>query len=287
MRIGYACINSSIGCTSNRTFRLASYSSSKIREIVAENLSCLEKILKFNKENNLLFFRIGSGLVPFASHSVCRFNWSKEFKEDFKRIGDFIKNNSMRVSMHPDQFVLINALSNDIYKNSLAELNYHNKVLDLMGLGLENKIQIHIGGAYGDKEKSIKRFVDRYKKIPSLLKKRLVIENDDKIYNLKDCLAVNKEVGVPVVFDTLHHEINNNGEDLIGGLKMALDAWKDSLPIIDYSLQARGKRVGSHANSININKFSKFINSVRGLDFDIMLELKDKEKSALRAVKYI
>lgn len=195
MKIGYPCINISIGCTANKTFRLASYSEELFKQKIGENLACLRKTLKYNVKKGLLFFRIGSGLVPFASHEICKFNWQEGFKKEFQEIGELIKKNHIRISMHPDQFVLINSPKDEIVKRSFAELEYHCGVLDLMGLDETAKVQIHVGGVYGEKDKSLGRFVENYKKLPKKVKRRLCIENDERMYSLKDCLKISKKLG--------------------------------------------------------------------------------------------
>jgi len=287
MKIGYPCINNSIGCTANHTFRLASYSEKRLVETVALNIACLDKILRYNLENNIMFFRIGSDIVPFASHPVCTFNWTSFFKKDFKNIGDFIKKNGMRISMHPDQFVLINALKEDIVKKSVSELQYHRKVLEAIGLNQDAKIQIHVGGAYGDKKSAIERFAHNYKLLDPKIKERLVIENDDRLFSFKDCLKVHEKTGVPILFDSFHHECLHNGEHLRKCALNAAKTWKkkDGCLMMDYSEQAKNSRFGAHAKSINIRTFKKFLQTIKGIDIDIMLEIKDKEKSALKAVQ--
>ena len=289
MNLGYPCINRSIGCTANHTFRLASYSKKRLTETVNENILCLEKILQFNLENGLLFFRISSDIVPFASHPICRFDWTDHFKKDFLKIGSFIKKNKMRISMHPDQFVLINSPHQDILKRSVSELEYHNTVLDSMGLGQDTKIQIHVGGIYGDKPKAIGRFIENYKTLSRALRKRLVIENDDRLYSLKDCLEINNKIDMPVLFDCFHHSCLNNGEPLRKATLKARKTWQkeDGCLMMDYSEQEKGKRIGTHAKSIDIKKFRKFLQTIKGIDVDIMLEIKDKEKSALQAIAQI
>jgi UV DNA damage endonuclease len=214
IRIGYPCINRTIGCTANHTFRLASYSGERLEEAVSSNLECLERILRFNLDNGILFFRISSDIVPFASHPVCSYDWRGRFSGNFMKLGKFIKKSGMRVSMHPDQFVLINALDEDIVRRSELELEYHSDVLDLMGLDSKAKVQIHVGGVYGDKEAAMERFIERYSNLSPRVKKRLVIENDDRLYTLADCLKISKRTGVPVLFDVFHHRCLSSGEKI-------------------------------------------------------------------------
>lgn len=287
MKIGYPCINWTIGCKGDRTFRLKSYSEERLVETVKNNLYCLLEMLRFNVRHNILFFRITSDLVPFASHPICRFDWQGYFKEQFKAIGDFIKKYNIRISMHPDQFTLINSVDKRVFKRSLKELVYHAQVLDLMELDASAKIQIHVGGVYGDKEKSMKRFTARFERVDEIIKRRLVIENDDRRYNLKDCLQINSEIGIPVLFDVFHHEANNLEETIGEVFELFTGTWKekDGLPMVDYSSQQSGERKGKHAETINLEHFKKFLQETKPLDFDIMLEIKDKEKSVVKAVE--
>jgi len=258
-----------------------------LKETVENNLNCLGRILRFNLRHNILFFRVTSDLVPFASHPVCRFDWQGSFGNRFNEIGDFIKNCDMRISMHPDQFTLINSLDNRVFENSVRELVYHAQVLDLMELGTSAKIQIHIGGVYGDKETSMRRFVERFETLDEIVKRRLVIENDDRRYNLKDCLRISAEVGIPILFDVFHHEVNNSGETVKEAFELFAPTWKpeDELPMVDYSSQLPSDIKGKHTETLNLGIFREFLEEIRPFDFDVMLEIKDKEMSALKAIE--
>ncbi len=289
MKIGYPCINRGIGCTANSTFRLASYSDDNLREKVSNNLACLMRILEFNVKSGLYFFRISSDIIPFASHPVCAFDWVKGFSGELKSIGDYIKKNGIRISMHPDQFTILNARDRRIHDNSVSELCYHCALLDAMGLDERARVQIHAGGVYGDREGSIKRFISNYTKLDGTVRKRLVVENDDRNYNLKDCLFISAETGVPVLLDVFHHECLNSGERLEEALFAASVTWKkkDGILMVDYSIQKKGARKGTHAESIDLRRFGAFIRKTEDFDFDLMLEIKDKERSALGAVEFL
>ena len=264
MRIGYPCINLTMKNPNSSTFRLKSYSEKRFNETVLNNLDHLLSILKFNKINSIYFFRISSDIIPFASHPVCEIDWSDTFKVKLREIGDFITQNNMRVSMHPDQFVILNSKNEDIVKNSIRELEYHCELLDSMDLPYNAKIQIHGGGVYGNKEKAKKNFVNNFSKfVEGNLKKRLVIENDDRSYSLKDCLDINAETDIPIVFDTFHHECLNNGETIQQALSSFVKTWNypiDGNPIIDYSTQNIGERKGKHAKTLDKNHFLDMYN---------------------------
>jgi UV DNA damage endonuclease len=256
---------------------------------VQANLDCLEKVLAYNVLHDISFFRITSDLIPFASHPVNNLPWQREFKNRIAAIGDMIHKYDMRVSMHPDQFVLINSPSEEIYYRSVAELSYHCDLLDLMGLEYEHKMQIHVGGVYGDKEKSIERFIQRYVALPARIKERLVIENDERMFSLSDCMRISGAVGVPVLFDVFHHALLNSREDLAVAFGQFTKTWKtpDGLPIIDYSSQEEEKRMGRHSDTIQVEDFERVLRETSKFDYDIMLEIKDKEVSALKAIDVV
>ncbi|MFX0000658.1 MAG: UV DNA damage repair endonuclease UvsE [Candidatus Hodarchaeota archaeon] len=289
MKIGYPCINLTLDCRSSRTFRLKSYSEERLIETIKNNLNCLLKILEFNNYNRLLFFRITSDLIPFASHPVMKFNWQEYFKSQFKELGAYIKKNSMRITMHPGQYTVINSKNDIVVQNSLKELEYHVEVLELLGLDSDAKIITHVGGVYGDKKKSIKRFIRRYEELNESTKNHYVIENDEKNYQLKDCLLINESTDIPIVFDSYHHDCYNQGEPLERAVEFVIKTWKksDGLPIVHYSSEHPDKGKYRHANEIDINHFKSFIIKTSNFNFDLMLEIKNKEKSALVAMKYL
>lgn len=289
MKIGYPCLNLTVPCQNSQTFRLASYSKQRFLATVNNNLDCLLETLEYNREKGIMFFRITSGLIPFASHPVSRVNWPVVFRNKFKTTGRFIKKQGMRISMHPGHFTLLNSPRKIVHRRSIREIDYHVDVLDLLGLDNSHKVQIHVGGVYNDKEKSLRRFIEAYKVLPPKLKRRLVIENDEKSYSANDCLRINKATGIPVIFDVFHHQLNNQKEDVKKIVKKVFSTWqkKDGLPMVDYSSQAPDKKRGAHIMNIDLKDFNKFLKVIRALDCDIMLEIKNKEKSAIQALELI
>jgi UV DNA damage endonuclease len=188
--------------------------------------------------------------------------------------------------MHPDQFVLLNAPAPDIVTSSIRELEYHATVLDSLSLDTSAKIQIHAGGVYDDKRAGMRRFAESFRRLDSRVRRRLVVENDDMRYTLSECLALHEMTGAPVLLDTFHHEVNCSGEGLGEALRRAGATWSrtDGPPMIDYSSQEPGHKRGTHVREIDSKNFRRFLGESSPYDFDIMLEIKDKERSALAAV---
>lgn len=291
LRIGYPCINLTLDCRPDKTFRLASYSKKLFMATVENNLKCLLKIIDFNIKNGIYFFRISSDTIPFASHPINRIKWTILFKDILKEIGNKIREHKIRVSMHPDQFVVLNSPDSEVVKRSIQELIYHLKLLESLDTNLDAKIQIHIGGAYGDKKLAIERFIKNYNKLPLSLKERLVIENDERLYNLRDCLYLSEKIRIPIVADYFHYRLNNRGEKFGEVLKEVIKTWqkRDGRPIIDYSSQEKSTKFGTHAQKINLRDFANFLKEIIQINssLDIMLEIKDKEKSAIKTINFL
>lgn len=285
IRIGYPCINRSLASTSAKSFRLASYSHQRFMDTVQRNLSGLYRMLRYNVEHGLLFFRISSDLIPFASHPVCDIDWMAEFKKQLETIGSYIKANNMRISMHPDQFVVLNSPRKEVVASSIAELVYHAQLLDALTLDRTAKMQLHGGGVYGDKVSAIDRFVSVYHELPAHVRDRLVIENDERGYSVNDCIALHERTGIPVLLDTFHHECFPDGLSLSQAFDVVRATWSidDGPPMLDYSSQHPTKRPGAHAETIDIDHFKHVIKQISGDAADIMIEIKDKELSALQA----
>jgi UV DNA damage endonuclease len=161
--------------------------------------------------------------------------------------------------------------------------------LDLLQLDYTAKIQLHVGGVYNDKKASIQRFIRNYESLPEHITKRLVIENDHQRYHLQDCLHLSNQLSIPVLFDYFHHKICHTKENLNQILPEYIHTWskQDGIPICDYSSQNPNGPKGSHAHSIDLVDFYQFFQLIKEYDIDIMLEIKDKEQSALKAITIV
>ena len=288
MAIGYACKTTGVRSTSMRTCHLKDATEDRLREIIEHNLAALNRTIDYNIENNIRLFRISSDLIPFGSSSVNSIKWWEDFGDELKTIGQKIKGSQMRVSLHPGQYTVLNAVKSEVVKKAIADLAYHAKILDRLGLDATHKIVLHIGGAYQDKKASTKRFLANYGLLDESIKRRLVIENDDKIYNIKDALDISLRLKIPIIFDNLHHEINPAGKekDEYAWITLCKKTWQkqDGKQKIHYAQQAKEKQKGSHADTIRLDPFLAFYRRINRDDLDIMLEVKDKNLSCVKCI---
>lgn len=292
MKIGYACIPLCVDAKTTRTFLLKNFSEEKFLETTKENLEDLEKILIYNIKNNIKLFRISSDIIPFGSHEVNSIPWENIFEDKLKSLGNIIKQNNLRVSMHPGQYTVLNSNSEEVVKKAILDLEYHAKFLDSLGVDYSNKIILHLGGTYGNKSEAIERFISNFSILSPSIKKRLVIENDERNYTIDDILYVCSKIKIPAIFDNLHHFCNNTGKYSIEEiLKLVSYTWKeeDGTMKVHYSNQDPYKKLGAHSKFLYTKDFIEYYNLVKSLnlDIDIMLEVKNKDISAIKAINIL
>ncbi|SDO10357.1 UV DNA damage repair endonuclease UvsE [Alkalicoccus daliensis] len=291
MKLGYACINLTVP-TKYRTCRLKTAEEQgmeKVKELTLHNFEEVLKAIRWNIEHQIYFFRLSSELVPFATHEIMTWNWAED--EDVlyltAQIQELTKQHSLRLSMHPGQYSVLNSPKEQVVTNAVKDLEYHNQVMNLTG---GSDIVLHVGGAYGDKEQAKKSFVDSYHLLSEDIKSKLILENDDKTFHLLDVIDISRETKVPVCFDIHHHRCNPYSDDI--HLKTALQevfhSWKEKgRPKVHISSGATSRTDRSHHDFIFESEFDEFIELLGTSEVDIMFEAKQKEKSVLRILEHM
>jgi UV DNA damage endonuclease len=285
MKIGYACIPLTTNARTNRRLMLKNFSEKMFLEVLEQNLIDLRLILENNEKFNIKLFRISSDIIPLGSHHINEVIWDTYYQKELSEIGEYIKECGMRVSMHPGQYTVLNAEKEDIVAKAIKDLEYHARFLDSLGVDVSNKIILHIGGAYGDKDAAMNRFIENFKRLPVYVKNRLVIENDDRIFNIEDLLFVSSKINIPVIFDNLHHECNHEIDTPIKEImNKVAKTWsvKDGNIKVHYSQQNLQKHIGAHSISITVKKFLEYYGEIKEFNLDIMMEVKDKDISAIK-----
>lgn len=279
IRLGYACINLTLEASTNSTTRLALIDE-RDRWLAAcqRNIEGMERILEFNGQHGLNF-RVGSSMVPFASHPALSHDWVQLLGPDLKRLGQRAQDLGIRLSMHPGQYCIPGSPRTEVVEAALRELRYSATLLRLFGTP-DPVIVVHMGGQYGDFAATRERTVTNLRGESEVLS-MLAFEHDDKVWPAEEVLPVCQELGLPLIADNLHHQALPGKMSWKELLREARASWGDRRPKFHLSSQAEAKKVGAHADLILAKDVAMYIEDLGEGDYDLMVEAKEKERAAL------
>lgn len=295
-RLGFVAMTLSLeNCSPSGTVTYATYKTLKnddakqirLARVSKSNIENTLRILKSNYALDIEVYRITSKLIPLATHNdLFGWDYSSEFRDEFKVLGEYIRSNGFRISAHPDHFTILNPIKQEVLEASIRDLDYHVNLFEALGLyEYKYKLVLHVGGLYGDKESAIERFKQNFVKLPDRIRLRIILENDDKSFTAADVLGICEEMHIPMVLDVHHHKCVNYGEPLIELLPRIFNTWsmEEEPPKVHYSSPKSEKEFRSHADYVNYDEFIEFINIAKVInkDIDIMLEAKMKDEALL------
>jgi UV DNA damage endonuclease len=286
-RYGYCCINLTLGAdsiTTNRTMREATFRErglNYVSQIALQNCTDLAKIIRWNEENNIKVFRISSEIFPWASEY--EFDQLPDIADIRKILGDtgnYAKSVGQRLSFHPGPFNCLGSKNERVVQKTLKELRFHSEIMDMLNQpqSPEAKINIHVGGAYGNREAAAESWCTNFALLPESVQKRITVENDDKAAMFSSKMLyewVYKRVGVPIVFDSHHFECGPQDSSYSEAFEMAHSTWGDVRPMCHHS-NSRQREDPSATKAAHSDYYYKRFDSC-GKDVDVALECKAKE----------
>jgi UV DNA damage endonuclease len=257
-----------------------------LSRICLHNAKSLLKALTYCEKNRIFDFRINSQILPLKTHDGVGYDTSElpgheKIIRVFQSCGKFCREYNIRTTFHPDQFILLSSPTRSVVDNSIKELLYHAEVAEWVHADV---INLHAGGAYGDKSKSLNRLSRQIEKLPDPIRSRLTLENDDRIYTPKDLFPVCKDSGIPLVYDVHHHRCLPDGVSIEKTSQLALDTWNPE-PVFHLSSPKNGwESIDSSPHHDYINP-SDFPDCWRGLNITVEVEAKAKELAVLKIRK--
>ncbi len=293
MKIGYACINMTLGSmkpkiTTNRSMVKKTFDNKGlpyVSELVEHNLMDLIRVIEWNESNGIKFYRMSSDMLPWMSeYKLTDLDNFNTIKTLLMKVGELSKKYDQRLTFHPGPFNVLASPNDDVVRRTVLELNKHSEIMDLMGLSTTpyNKINIHVGGVYGDKKSALQRWVDNFGMLDENTKSRLSIENDDKTsaYTVEDLMFVYEKTNTPIVFDYHHHTCHSDNKTHKEALELSISTWpKDITPIVHVSEPRDEKNFRAHHDYV-----LSYIDTY-GYDVDIMVEAKMKELAVLKYIE--
>lgn len=262
----------------------------RLARIAEENLGNTLRLLRHNKAHDIHLYRFSSKLVPLIGHDdVADWDPMPQLAPSFAAIGAYVREHGMRTGFHPEHYTILSTPREDVLSSSIADLRRHVRYLEAMGLDDTAKNNIHIGGAYGDKDAAAARFCDRFARLDESVKRRLTLENDDKTFTAAETLAVCEQVGAPMVLDIHHHLVNRNGEDAVRLWPRIARTWSGQRvpPKIHASSPRSEREPRAHADYVDAAELLRFLRAIAPDTerLDVMLEAKAKDAALLRLME--
>ena len=260
----------------------------KLSALCLANAEALQASLQFCADNGIGCFRINSQILPLKTHSdcgydVCELPDAHEIVRQFQGCGEYAKNNDIRTTFHPDQFVVLNSPRPDVVERSICELEYQSEVAEWVGADVAN---IHGGGAYGNKQEALDRFARSLSRLSARARSRLTLENDDTTYTPSDLLPLCRAEGVPLVYDVHHHRCHQDGLSEEDATEHAIGTW-DREPLFHISSPMegwKGPKPKRHHDFIDVKDFPAFW---RDRELTVEVEAKAKEVAVLKLMKHL
>ena len=272
------------------------------------SLGYLTEVLQYLAKHDIHMYRMSSDIAPYATHpDMPQFHGQiRESAADLAAFGKLARELDLRLSFHPSQYIILNSPDPKLTARSVADLAAQAEMLDLMEQGPEAVLVIHVGGAYGDRYASCRRWSATWPTLPEPVRRRLVLENDDIRFSAEDVLSIHDETGVPLIFDHQHFWcMNPEGSDLRATVARFLASWPTGVrPKMHYSsprtefrtIKRKNRKTGKaetatlppiwtgHADFVNPFEFATFLRVIAGLPpADIMIEAKAKDLALRRA----
>lgn len=259
----------------------------KLKQIIMDNLNDLKKILKYNIKNEIYFYRMSSNIFPLVDLPEIDFNPLIYFKQSLEEIGEIINNNNMRVDMHVDHFFVLNSTNDNVVLSTINILKFYKNIFKT--LKINGKLIMHVGSKTLGKREGMKRFITNFQKLDTETQKLIILENDDKVYNIKNTLYLSKKLNIPMVLDYHHFICNKTNEKIENYINEIFETWKNDIPKIHFSSPLNKKNFRSHHDYIDIKSFLNFLDKINFIekDFDIMIEAKMKDEALFRLVRQI
>lgn len=293
--LGLCCINNTIrgkgvkGVFCSRSMIQKNFTVQKAQQYALQNIADITKLAKWNFEHNIFHLRLSSDILPhYTNPNVEPYDLS--FAMDaLRKAGEDVRAYKQRVTFHPGQFCVIGAHDEDIFQKTVKDLQMHADLLDAMGVDKDGILCIHGGGVYGDKEKTMKRWIKNFHTLPENVKSRLCIENCEKCYSVEDCIALSDACNIPIILDSHHFECYNLLHDVSLKIDSVLDkvieSWtrRGITPVFHISEQRENARVGAHSDFIErIPEYMLSVPEKYGVNLSIEVEAKAKEAAILK-----
>jgi UV DNA damage endonuclease len=258
----------------------------RLSDLALANADALQAALTYCAQHGVGAFRISSDILPVRTHPRAGYRMadlpeSREIVRRFRACGRFARERGLRTLFHPDQFVVLNSPDKGIVRRAVADLEHHAEMAEWVGADV---INVHGGGAYGDKDGALRRLEVTLGGLPAGVRQRLTLENDERTFAPADLLPVCRRTGIPMVYDVHHHRCLPDGGSESQATHDALGTWNRE-PVLHLSSPRDGWKGRAPHRHHDYIALSDFPSAWRRLDATVEIEAKAKELAVLRLMR--
>ena len=261
----------------------------KLNKILLKNLDNFKQVLEYNHYNKIYFYRFSHNLVPLATCPYVSFDYIRPYQNNWEKLGKLVKKYKIRLDSHPDQYCVLNSLNPKVVENTITHLEFHQKLYQAMKLN--GKAIIHVGSGLPNKNEAKKRFIENFRILGEKEKNMILLENDDKIFDVDDVLELCQLLKIPMVLDYHHNRCCHRKELTKEKIKEIFATWEnESLPPkVHFSSPKSMKEKRSHSEYLDKDDFMKFLALLKEVnqDVDIMLECKARDLALFKLVRQL
>lgn len=284
IRIGYCCINKSLGKDGSfKTMTVKKATSlsedkrfKELQNRTRINFYNLYKIMKWNALHGIKMYRVSSDMCPLYTHTICNYDFTQDtcVLELCDKIRKISVESDIRLAIHPSQYVVVNSEKEEVFQNAIIDLEYHHKLVQLLNIDV---VCLHIGGKAKGIEAGKQRFIDGFNKLPKYIQNMICLENDDKSYNLQDTLDLCERINVPMIFDWHHDRVLPSENHCSEYIDRIINIWSGRVPVSHISSSKDDdKIIRSHHDYIHQCDFEQCLIDTQH-KFDVEFECKQKD----------
>jgi UV DNA damage endonuclease len=203
-----------------------------LRDVARSNAIALAHAVGRCVELGIGAFRMTSQILPLVTHPVSGYTLDAldedgVIRQAFAAAGRLARAQDVRLSFHPDQFVVLNSVREEVVASSVRELDAQARLGNIIGI---DAITLHGGGMTSGKASSLDRLERNLDRLSYDARAALALENDDRLFTVRDLLPLCMRTGVPLVYDVHHHRCNPDDLDVEAATDLATETWRGREP---------------------------------------------------------
>jgi UV DNA damage endonuclease len=260
-----------------------------LASIAADNAAALAASVRHCRSLGIGAFRINSQILPLGTHPVSgytleRLDRTGAIREAFLEAGRLARETDVRLSFHPDQFVVLNSEREAVAASSIQELEFQAEIAELVGADV---LVLHGGGGAGGVAAALARLERAVDRLSARARSRLALENDDRLFTPADLLPFCERVALPLVYDAHHHRCKADDLPVAEATARAAATWGRREPYFHISSPRAGWGGGDprpHADYIDVSDVPE---SWLQMSATVDVEAKAKERAVLKVMEEV